>query len=56
MELPGHFAVWGALEEAMFLHGRFVHATWDVTEVQSGAARALIDEDPDFLTIGAKDL
>lgn len=56
VDLPGHFAVWAALEEAKFLHRRFVHATWDVTEVQSGAARALIDEDPDFLKIGAKGL
>lgn len=54
MDVPGHFAVWAASEEAKFLHGRFVHATWDVTELQSGAFKALINEDPDFLKIEVK--
>jgi hypothetical protein len=54
VDVPGHFAVWAASEEAKFLHGRFVHATWDVTELQSGAFKALINEDPDFLKIEVK--
>ncbi|KAL2837443.1 hypothetical protein BJX68DRAFT_221018 [Aspergillus pseudodeflectus] len=56
VDVPGHFAVWAASDEAKFLHGRFVHATWDVTELQTGEARALIDGDPDFLKIGVKGL
>jgi hypothetical protein len=54
VDVPGHFAVWAASEETKFLHGRFVHATWDVTELQSGAFKALINEDPDFLKIEVK--
>ncbi|KAL2862637.1 SDR family NAD(P)-dependent oxidoreductase [Aspergillus lucknowensis] len=54
--LPGRFAVWAASEEASFLHGRFVHAAWDVTELQSGKARSLIDDDPQLLRVGVKGL
>lgn len=34
-DLPGHFAVWAASDEAQHLHGRFVWAGWDVDEVQA---------------------
>ncbi|KAL4958626.1 SDR family NAD(P)-dependent oxidoreductase [Aspergillus stella-maris] len=56
VNVPGQFAVWASSDEAKFLHGRFVHSNWDVTELQSGAVRGLIDEDPDFLKIGVKGL
>ncbi|KAL3444391.1 hypothetical protein BJX65DRAFT_319996 [Aspergillus insuetus] len=56
VNIPGQFAVWASSDEAKFLHGRFVHSNWDVTELQSGAARGLIDDDPDFLKIGVKGL
>jgi hypothetical protein len=56
VDIHGHFFVWAASEEAKFLHGRFVYATWDVTELPSAAVRALLDEDPDFLKIGGKGL
>ncbi|OKO89582.1 hypothetical protein PENSUB_13648 [Penicillium subrubescens] len=54
VDIHGHFFVWAASEEAKFLHGRFVYATWDVTELPSAAVRALLDEDSDFLKIGGK--
>ncbi|CEL11022.1 hypothetical protein ASPCAL14129 [Aspergillus calidoustus] len=56
VNVPGQFAVWASSDEAKFLHGRFVHSNWDVTELQAGAVRGLIDEDPDFLKIGVKGL
>lgn len=34
-DLPGHFAVWAASDEAQHLHGRFVWAGWDVDEVRA---------------------
>ncbi|KAJ3524872.1 hypothetical protein NM208_g11878 [Fusarium decemcellulare] len=53
-DLPGQFAVWAASEEAKFLHGRFVWAKWDVSELQSGPLRERIDADPEFLQVGVK--
>lgn len=53
-DLPGHFAVWAASEEAKFLHGRFVWAKWDVTELRKGPLREMIDADPEFLQVGVK--
>jgi NAD(P)-dependent dehydrogenase (short-subunit alcohol dehydrogenase family) len=50
--LPGGFAVWAASPEAAFLHGRYVFASWDVTELAQGELRASIDNDPSYLTIG----
>ncbi|KAK9234767.1 hypothetical protein V1525DRAFT_459135 [Lipomyces kononenkoae] len=50
--LPGQFAVWAASPEARFLHGRFVWAKWDVTELREGSLRIRIDEDNDFLKVG----
>ncbi|EED18515.1 short-chain dehydrogenase, putative [Talaromyces stipitatus ATCC 10500] len=48
-DLCGAFAVWTATDEAKFLHGRFVWASWDVEELASGELRKRIDEDPYFL-------
>lgn len=53
-DLPGHFAVWAASEEAKFLHGRFVWAKWDVTELRKGQLRKMIDADSEFLQVGVK--
>lgn len=53
-DLPGQFAVWAASEEAKFLHGRFVWAKWDVTELQKGPLREKIDGDPEFLQVNVK--
>ncbi|KAF4233287.1 hypothetical protein CNMCM6805_009377 [Aspergillus fumigatiaffinis] len=50
--LPGQFAVWAASPEARFLHGRFVWAKWDVTELLNGPLRKRIDEDDSFLKVG----
>lgn len=50
--LPGQFAVWAASKEASFLHGRFVWAKWDVTELLEGSLRKRIDEDNSFLKVG----
>ncbi|RDW70556.1 SDR family NAD(P)-dependent oxidoreductase [Aspergillus mulundensis] len=56
VDVPAHFSVWAASEEASFLHGRFVHATWDVGELMEGEKRALIDGDLELLKIGVKGL
>lgn len=53
-DLPGQFAVWAASEEAKFLHGRFVWAKWDVTELREGPLREKIDTDPEFLQVSVK--
>ncbi|GIJ99558.1 hypothetical protein Aspvir_001692 [Aspergillus viridinutans] len=50
--LPGQFAVWAASPEARFLHGRFVWAKWDVTELLNEPLRKRIDEDDSFLKVG----
>ncbi|KAL6239894.1 hypothetical protein BDW75DRAFT_248676 [Aspergillus navahoensis] len=50
--LPGQFAVWAASPEARFLHGRFVWAKWDVTELCEGPLRQRLDEDDSFLKVG----
>jgi shikimate kinase len=36
-ELPGHFLVWLASEEAKFLKNRYVWVNWDVEELMSRA-------------------
>ncbi|CAH0022209.1 unnamed protein product [Clonostachys rhizophaga] len=51
-DLPGQFAVWAASDEAKFLHGRFVWAKWDVTELRKGPLRERIDNDTEFLRVG----
>ncbi|KAJ6085031.1 hypothetical protein N7499_004660 [Penicillium canescens] len=50
--LPGQFAVWAASPEARFLHGRFVWAKWDVTELLEEPLRKRINEDHSFLKVG----
>lgn len=51
VNLPGAYAVWAASEEAQFLHGRTVWASWDVEELASGEVRKHIDQDGDYLRI-----
>ncbi|KFA71747.1 hypothetical protein S40288_09774 [Stachybotrys chartarum IBT 40288] len=50
--LPGHYAVWAASDEAAFLHGRFTWTAWDVDDLRTGEARRRIDEDNKYLKIG----
>jgi len=50
-DLPGHFAVWAASDEARFLHGRWVAAHWDVDKLKGSVAKAL-EEDRTFGRIG----
>ena len=52
VSLPGDFAVWAASDEAAFLHGRFVWASWDVDELRSGQIRERLDSDPNYLKVG----
>ena len=33
--IPGDFAVWAASDDAAFLHGRYVWASWDVDELKA---------------------
>jgi hypothetical protein len=51
-DLPAGFAVWASSKEASFLHGRYVWASWDVSELSKGETRARIDEDGEYLRIG----
>ncbi|KAL7945811.1 short chain dehydrogenase [Trichoderma barbatum] len=51
-DLPGHYAVWAASDEAKFLHGRFTWAAWDVDEISSGKIRERIDRDANYLKVG----
>lgn len=37
MDLPAHFLVWLASEEAEFLKGKFVWANWDAQELLARA-------------------
>ncbi|KAK3374534.1 hypothetical protein B0H63DRAFT_480440 [Podospora didyma] len=50
--LPGHWAVWGATDEAKFLHGRYVCAWWDVDELKNGEAAKRIEKEFNFLRVG----
>ena len=43
-ELPGNFAVWLASEEAAFLTGKLVYATWDVEELKA-RRQEIVDKD-----------
>ncbi|KAL8400898.1 hypothetical protein RB594_001070 [Gaeumannomyces avenae] len=49
--MPASVAVWLALREARFLHGRFNWASWDVEEPATGELRQ-INEDADFPRVG----
>lgn len=48
-DMAAAFAVWAATNEAAFLHGRFVWASWDVDELATGKVREQLDADPYFL-------
>ncbi|WQF84781.1 Putative short-chain dehydrogenase/reductase SDR, NAD(P)-binding domain superfamily [Colletotrichum destructivum] len=48
--LPGDFTVWALSGEAAFLNGRFVHANWDVEELQG--LREELEKDQSRFTIG----
>ncbi|KAM0519054.1 hypothetical protein ACHAPE_004047 [Trichoderma viride] len=50
--LPGHYAVWAASEEAKFLHGRFTWAAWDVEELKTEESKKKIEEDEAYLRVG----
>jgi hypothetical protein len=47
-ELPAHFAVWLASEEARFLCGRFVWCNWDVEQLKE--KKGFLEKDPLLLT------
>ncbi|MCJ1314950.1 hypothetical protein MMC15_000264 [Xylographa vitiligo] len=49
-ELPGHFCVWLASPEAVFLRSKIVWTNWDVEEMK--AKKDEISKDPEFLTLG----
>ncbi|KAI3316648.1 NAD(P)-binding protein [Xylariaceae sp. AK1471] len=51
-DLPGHYAVWAASDEAAFLHGRYTWTEWDVEELSSGEIRHRIDNDSKYLRLG----
>jgi hypothetical protein len=36
VDLPAHFMVWAASDEARFLNGKSVWANWDVDELKAG--------------------
>ncbi|KAI1012013.1 hypothetical protein LB503_004460 [Fusarium chuoi] len=54
--LPGHFSVWAATPKAIFLHGRFIWANWDVNELKTGPVHKQIDTDEHFLKVGVEGL
>ncbi|KAI0437514.1 NAD(P)-binding protein [Xylaria telfairii] len=51
-DLPAHYAVWAASDDAAFLHGRYTWAEWDVDELSSGEFRKRIDGDSKYLRLG----
>ncbi|KAI1196821.1 hypothetical protein F5X97DRAFT_200997 [Nemania serpens] len=55
-DLPAHYAVWAASNEADFLHGRFTWTEWDVEQLSSGEIRKRIDDDNQYLRIGVTGL
>ncbi|KAJ5433437.1 uncharacterized protein N7458_012593 [Penicillium daleae] len=55
-DLPGHYAVWAASDEAKFLHRRFTWAAWDVNKISSGKIRERIDGDANYLKVGVTGL
>ncbi|TGJ88525.1 hypothetical protein E0Z10_g194 [Xylaria hypoxylon] len=55
-DLPAHYAVWAASDEAAFLHGRFTWTEWDVEELSSGEIRKRIDSDGQYLRLGVHGL
>ncbi|TRX93205.1 hypothetical protein FHL15_005784 [Xylaria flabelliformis] len=55
-DLPAHYAVWAASDEAAFLHGRYTWAEWDVEELGSGEIRKRIEDDDKYLRVGVSGL
>lgn len=43
--LPGRFVLWLCSEKAIFLKGRFVHASWDVEELEDRKEEFETDEE-----------
>lgn len=52
VDLAGNYAVWVALPEVRFLHGRFTWASWDVDELMEGEIKARLEREVDFLRVG----
>ncbi|OJD16267.1 hypothetical protein AJ78_03558 [Emergomyces pasteurianus Ep9510] len=50
--LPGQFAVWATSSAAALFHGRFIHAHWDVSELQGPEVKAQIEKNDMFLKLG----
>ena len=44
--------MWAAFDEAVFLHGRFTWAAWDVDDLRSGEVKQHIEKDDKYLRIG----
>jgi hypothetical protein len=44
--------VWATTQEASFLHGRFVWASWDIDEYSTGETWRRLEENVDYLRIG----
>ncbi|KAF9065539.1 short-chain dehydrogenase/reductase [Rhodocollybia butyracea] len=56
-ELPANFAVWAASPEASWLHGRFVWAHWDVTELKADLRiQKLVEGKGGYLKLGVEGL
>ncbi|KAK5995665.1 Short chain dehydrogenase citE [Cladobotryum mycophilum] len=52
VKLAASFAVWSASEEARFLRGKFVWASWDVEELKAKASE--LERDPETLVLRLK--
>ncbi|KAI0393482.1 hypothetical protein F5Y17DRAFT_306167 [Xylariaceae sp. FL0594] len=50
-DLPAHYAVWAASNEAAFLHGRYTWTEWDVEELAAGDMKKRMDSDDQYLRI-----
>lgn len=50
ISISGDFVVWSVSEEARFLSGRFVSATWDVEELKS--KKEELEKNPAMFTVG----
>jgi NAD(P)-dependent dehydrogenase (short-subunit alcohol dehydrogenase family) len=50
ISISGDFVVWSVSEQARFLSGRFVSATWDIEELKS--KKADLDKDATLFTVG----
>lgn len=48
--------MWAASDEAAFLNGRFIWASWDVEELASGELEKRLEKDENFLRVGVHGL